>query len=152
MENAEPSVFVKTTEEGVQRVRNSKGKYAFLLESTMNDYYNQKKPCNTMKVGGNLDSKGYGIATPLGSDLRFVTARSYLLLIVIVEVQSGYHNSDSEVLWYHKSTNKLEMSRSRKPACGLSQIIDLCSTWARLLKLVAWNHSNWQKIKVLNSN
>ena len=70
MESAEPSVFVKTTEEGVQRVRNSKGKYAFLLESTMNDYYNQKKPCNTMKVGGNLDSKGYGIATPLGSDLR----------------------------------------------------------------------------------
>lgn len=70
MESAEPSVFVKTTEEGVQRVRNSKGKYAFLLESTMNDYYNQRKPCNTMKVGGNLDSKGYGIATPLNSDLR----------------------------------------------------------------------------------
>ena len=74
MESAEPSVFVKTTEEGVQRVRNSKGKYAFLLESTMNDYYNQKKPCNTMKVGGNLDSKGYGIATPLGSDLRLVSS------------------------------------------------------------------------------
>ena len=70
MESAEPSVFVKTTVEGVQRVRGSKGKYAFLLESTMNDYYNQRKPCNTMKVGGNLDSKGYGIATPLESDLR----------------------------------------------------------------------------------
>ena len=70
MTSADPPVFVKTTEEGVQRVRNSKGKYAFLLESTMNDYYNQRKPCNTMKVGGNLDSKGYGIATPLGSDLR----------------------------------------------------------------------------------
>lgn len=72
MTSADPPVFVKTTEEGVQRVRNSKGKYAFLLESTMNDYYNQRKPCNTMKVGGNLDSKGYGIATPLGSDLRYV--------------------------------------------------------------------------------
>ena len=64
------SLFVETTLEGVQRVRNSKGKYAFLLESTMNDYYNQKKPCNTMKVGNNLDSKGYGIATPLNSNLR----------------------------------------------------------------------------------
>ena len=70
MDTAKPSVFVSTSEEGVQRVRNSKGKYAFLMESTMNDYYNQRKPCNTMKVGGNLDSKGYGIATPLGSDLR----------------------------------------------------------------------------------
>ena len=65
-----PDVFVKTTEEGVARVRNSKGKYAFLLESTMNDFANQRKPCNTMKVGGDLDSKGYGVATPIGSDLR----------------------------------------------------------------------------------
>ena len=70
MSTYEPSVFVKTTEEGVQKVRNSKGRYAFLLESTMNEYYNQRKPCNTMKVGGDLDSKGYGIATPIGSDLR----------------------------------------------------------------------------------
>lgn len=70
MEQAQPRVFVKVTEDGVQRVRASKGKYAFLLESTMNDYYNQRKPCNTMKVGGNLDAKGYGVATPIGSDLR----------------------------------------------------------------------------------
>ena len=70
MNSAEPSVFVETTEAGVARVRNSKGKYAFLLESTMNGYHNQRKPCNTMKVGGNLDSKDYGIATPLGSELR----------------------------------------------------------------------------------
>lgn len=68
----EPGVFAKTTEEGIKRVRHAKGKYAFLLESTMNDYANQRKPCNTMKVGDNLDSKGYGIATYLGSDLRFV--------------------------------------------------------------------------------
>jgi len=73
----DPSVFVETTDDGVTKVRNSKGKYAFLLESTMNDYYNQRKPCNTMKVGDNLDSKGYGIATPIGSDLRsrFYTCR-----------------------------------------------------------------------------
>jgi len=68
--NNNPSVFVSTTETGVSKVRSSKGKYAFLLESTMNEYHNQRKPCNTMKVGDNLDSKGYGIATPIGSDLR----------------------------------------------------------------------------------
>jgi len=64
-------VFVRTTDDGVSKVRNSKGKYAFLLESTMNEYHNQRKPCNTMKVGGDLDSKGYGIATPINSDLRY---------------------------------------------------------------------------------
>ncbi|GFS04375.1 glutamate receptor [Elysia marginata] len=71
MANAEPSVFVNTTLAGVERVRNEKGKYAFLLDSSFNDYHNQRKPCNTMKVGRNLDNKGYGIATPRGSDLRF---------------------------------------------------------------------------------
>jgi len=63
-------VFMPTTDGGVERVRTSKGKYAFILESTMNDYYNQKKPCNTMKVGDDLDSKGYGVATPINSKLR----------------------------------------------------------------------------------
>ena len=71
MDSAEPSVFENRTELGVDRVRHSKGKYAFLLESTMNEYYNQRKPCNTMKVGSNLDSKGYGIGTPLNSPLRY---------------------------------------------------------------------------------
>uniref|UniRef100_A0AAR2IU92 Glutamate receptor n=1 Tax=Pygocentrus nattereri TaxID=42514 RepID=A0AAR2IU92_PYGNA len=70
MKSADPSVFVKTTDEGVARVRKSKGKYAYLLESTMNEYIEQRKPCDTMKVGGNLDSKGYGVATPKGSALR----------------------------------------------------------------------------------
>ncbi len=43
MKSAEPSVFVKTTAEGVMRVRKSKGKYAYLLESTMNEYIEQRK-------------------------------------------------------------------------------------------------------------
>jgi len=46
------------------------GKYALLIESPKNDYTNQRKPCDTMKVGNNLDSKGFGIGTPLGSPLQ----------------------------------------------------------------------------------
>ncbi|KAF7250795.1 Glutamate receptor 4, partial [Varanus komodoensis] len=72
MSTTDPSVFARTTAEGVARVRKSKGKFAFLLESTMNEYIEQRKPCDTMKVGGNLDSKGYGVATPKGSSLRWV--------------------------------------------------------------------------------
>ena len=71
MKSADPSVFVKSTNEGMTRVRKSKGKYAYLLESSMNEYIEQRKPCDTMKVGGNLDSKGYGVATPKGSPLRY---------------------------------------------------------------------------------
>ena len=71
MNTNERAAFVSNNEEGIQRVRD--GKYAFLIESTTNDYNNQRKPCDTMKVGGNLDSKGYGVATPPGSDLRYTS-------------------------------------------------------------------------------
>lgn len=70
MTTTEPTVFVQSNDDGILRVRG--GKYAFLIESTKNDYTNQRQPCDTMKVGSNLDSKGYGIATPRGSDLRLV--------------------------------------------------------------------------------
>lgn len=37
--------------------------------STKSEYVNERLPCDTMKVGSDLDSKGYGIATRLGSSL-----------------------------------------------------------------------------------
>ncbi|KOC67420.1 Glutamate receptor 1 [Habropoda laboriosa] len=68
--NSRKHVFVKTYDEGIRRVRTSKGKYALLIESPKNEYINEREPCDTMKVGRNLDAKGFGIATPLGSPLR----------------------------------------------------------------------------------
>ncbi|NXX54191.1 GRIK4 protein, partial [Scopus umbretta] len=67
MYSKQPSVFVKSTEEGIARVLNSN--YAFLLESTMNEYYRQRN-CNLTQVGGLLDTKGYGIGMPVGSAFR----------------------------------------------------------------------------------
>uniref|UniRef100_A0A6Q2XK37 Glutamate receptor n=1 Tax=Esox lucius TaxID=8010 RepID=A0A6Q2XK37_ESOLU len=97
MKSAEPSVFAKTTAEGVARVRKSKGKYAFLLESTMNEYTEQRKPCDTMKVGGNLDSKGYGIATPKGSQLR-----TPVNLAVLKLSEAGVLDKLKNKWWYDK--------------------------------------------------
>uniref|UniRef100_A0A8C1Q9S5 Glutamate receptor n=1 Tax=Cyprinus carpio TaxID=7962 RepID=A0A8C1Q9S5_CYPCA len=97
MKSAEPSVFVKTTDEGVVRVRKSKGKYAYLLESTMNEYIEQRKPCDTMKVGGNLDSKGYGVATPKGSALR-----NPVNLAVLKLNEQGLLDKLKNKWWYDK--------------------------------------------------
>ncbi|XP_066515692.1 glutamate receptor 3a isoform X4 [Hoplias malabaricus] len=97
MKSAEPSVFVKTTPDGVARVRKSKGKFAFLLESTMNEYIEQRKPCDTMKVGGNLDSKGYGVATPKGSALR-----SAVNLAVLKLNEQGLLDKLKNKWWYDK--------------------------------------------------
>ncbi|CAB1316650.1 unnamed protein product, partial [Coregonus sp. 'balchen'] len=97
MKSAEPTVFTKNTQEGVVRVRKSKGKYAFLLESTMNEYTEQRKPCDTMKVGGNLDSKGYGVATPKGSLLR-----SAVNLAVLKLNEQGLLDKLKNKWWYDK--------------------------------------------------
>ncbi|XP_043925424.1 glutamate receptor 1 isoform X1 [Protopterus annectens] len=97
MKSAEPSVFVKQTEEGVNRVRKSKGKYAYLLESTMNEYIEQRKPCDTLKVGGNLDSKGYGIATPKHSQLR-----NPVNLAVLKLNEQGLLDKLKNKWWYDK--------------------------------------------------
>ncbi|KAM4827928.1 glutamate receptor ionotropic, kainate 4 isoform 2-T2 [Thomomys bottae] len=67
MYSKQPSVFVKSTEEGIARVLNSN--YAFLLESTMNEYHRQRN-CNLTQIGDLLDTKGYGIGMPVGSVFR----------------------------------------------------------------------------------
>ena len=63
-------VFSHTYKEGIERVRTSKGKYAFLLESVKNDYINEQLPCDTMKIGRNLNTNAYGVATSKGSPLK----------------------------------------------------------------------------------
>lgn len=65
-----PYVMVNSSREGVDFVRESEGRYAFLLEAALNDYYNSRFPCDTVKVGKNLDYKGYGIATSKASGLH----------------------------------------------------------------------------------
>ncbi|XP_049819223.1 glutamate receptor ionotropic, kainate 2 isoform X4 [Aethina tumida] len=87
MENRKPSVFVPTYEEGIQRVLD--GNYAFLMESTMLDFVVQRD-CNLTQIGGLLDSKGYGIATPMGSPWRDKISLAILELQEKGEIQMLY--------------------------------------------------------------
>ncbi|XP_012543075.1 glutamate receptor ionotropic, kainate 2 isoform X2 [Monomorium pharaonis] len=87
MENKKPSVFVSTYEEGIQRVL--QGDYAFLMESTMLDYIVQRD-CNLTQIGGLLDTKGYGIATPMGSPWRDKISLAILELQEKGEIQILY--------------------------------------------------------------
>lgn len=63
MNEAKPSVFTKTNDEGVDRVLKGKRGYAFFMESTSIEY-NVARECQLVQIGGLLDSKGYGIAMP----------------------------------------------------------------------------------------
>lgn len=62
MQEARPSVFTKSNDEGVDRVL-KKRDYAFLMESTTIEY-RMERNCDLDKVGGLIDNKGYGIALP----------------------------------------------------------------------------------------
>uniref|UniRef100_A0A1I8BPI3 Lig_chan-Glu_bd domain-containing protein n=1 Tax=Meloidogyne hapla TaxID=6305 RepID=A0A1I8BPI3_MELHA len=67
MQSTSPSVFVNSSREGISRVR--AGNYAYLMESTMLEYW-IGEDCQLQTIGGLLDSKGYGIALPKSSPLR----------------------------------------------------------------------------------
>ncbi|KAG9328452.1 hypothetical protein JZ751_013920 [Albula glossodonta] len=67
MSSKQNTALVKSNEEGIQRVL--KSDYALLMESTTIDYV-VRRNCNLTRVGGQIDSKGYGIGTPMGSPYR----------------------------------------------------------------------------------
>ncbi|XP_069686217.1 glutamate receptor 1-like isoform X2 [Periplaneta americana] len=104
-------VFVRTYDEGIKRVRTSKGKYALLIESPKNDYINEREPCDTMKVGRNLDAKGFGVATPLGSPLR-----DRINLAVLSLIENGELTKLKNRWWYDRTecrhSDKQDASRN----------------------------------------
>uniref|UniRef100_A0A3P9ACM9 Glutamate receptor n=1 Tax=Esox lucius TaxID=8010 RepID=A0A3P9ACM9_ESOLU len=67
MSSKQSTSLVKSIEDGIQRVL--KSDYALLMESTTIDYITRRN-CNLTQVGGIIDSKGYGIGTPMGSPYR----------------------------------------------------------------------------------
>ncbi|CAI5446210.1 unnamed protein product [Caenorhabditis angaria] len=97
MESQVPTVFTNTYAEGIERVRNQKGRYAFLLEATANEYENTRIPCDTMKVGANLNSIGYGIATPFGSDWK-----DHINLAILALQERGELKKLENKWWYDR--------------------------------------------------
>ncbi len=75
------------------------------FRSTKNEYVNERFPCDTMKVGSDLDSKGYGIATRLGSDL------TEAIDIIITNLrESGFLDKLRQRWWYGWSFSNLLFS------------------------------------------
>ncbi|CAF1368008.1 unnamed protein product, partial [Adineta ricciae] len=110
-------VFVSTNEEGINKVRKSRGRYAFLLESTKNEYINERAPCDTMKIGINLDSKGYGIATPVGSELREAVN------IAILEMsEDGSLNKLKRKWWFDRSECHSASTKDSKQSNALNLV------------------------------
>ncbi|XP_069955932.1 glutamate receptor 1 isoform X3 [Cherax quadricarinatus] len=110
-------VFTSTYEEGIERVRTSKGKYAFLLESVKNDYINEQLPCDTMKIGQNLNSNGYGVATPMGSPLK-----ERLNLAILSLKEDGDLARLKNKWWYEGSACDRDTQDTQTNALTLSNV------------------------------
>ncbi|KAF7701179.1 glutamate receptor ionotropic, kainate 1 isoform X3 [Silurus meridionalis] len=67
MSSRKNTALVKNNKEGITRVLTTD--YALLMESTSIEYISQRN-CNLTQVGGLIDSKGYGVGTPIGSPYR----------------------------------------------------------------------------------
>nr|QNL15099.1 ionotropic receptor 2 [Aulacocentrum confusum] len=115
--NSRKHVFVNTYDEGIRRVRQSKGKYALLIESPKNDYVNEREPCDTMKVGRHLDVKGFGVATPIGSPLR-----SKINLSVLTLKEGGELEKLKNRWWYDRTECRHSDKQDSRNELSLSNV------------------------------
>ncbi|UJR27160.1 hypothetical protein I4U23_008458 [Adineta vaga] len=115
MQQRKDDVFVTSNREGIEKVRRSKGKFAFLLESTLNEYVNERLPCDTMRIGENIDAKGYGIGTPLGSDLR-----EAINIAVLELTENGFLASLKQKWYYERSECTNSKSKDSKQSTALN--------------------------------
>ncbi|KAL3882469.1 hypothetical protein ACJMK2_028806, partial [Sinanodonta woodiana] len=111
MNSEEPSVFVNSTEEAIQRVKS--GDYAYMGESSSIDYAVQRN-CELMSVGGLLDSKGYGIATPRDSPYTEIISNEIIHFHENQEIQKLYTK-----WWVEKSGGKCLVDDKKKDASAL---------------------------------
>lgn len=77
MAGSEPSGFVKSTSEGLDRVK--QGNFAFFVESTTADYLIERD-CELQRIETTLDNKGYGLMFPKDSPFQEEFSSSILKL------------------------------------------------------------------------
>ncbi|KAE9552974.1 hypothetical protein FO519_003811 [Halicephalobus sp. NKZ332] len=117
MEAQDPSVFTSSYAEGIERVRMENGEYAFILEDTANEYVNTRLPCDTMKVGANLNLISYSIATPFGSEWK------EKINIAILDLKnSGELGKLKEHWWYDRGQCNQRTSEGSTMGLDLSRI------------------------------
>lgn len=81
----------------------------------MNEYINAQRPCDTMRIGTNIDTRGYGIATPHGSNLREAVNSAVLELI-----ESGFLDRLKHKWYYERSECTTINSKDSKVTSALT--------------------------------
>ncbi|XP_050038753.1 glutamate receptor 3-like [Dermacentor andersoni] len=64
------NTMTATNEEGVKRVRESEGNYAFIVDTMKIKYATQKAPCDLVQIGDTFQPSGYGVVVSHKSPLK----------------------------------------------------------------------------------
>ncbi|KAL1434798.1 hypothetical protein MTO96_001693 [Rhipicephalus appendiculatus] len=68
--NSKPDVFTASDSDGVERVRSSRGRYAFFMDANKADYISNQRPCDTATLGEPFGRRNFAVALPKDSVLR----------------------------------------------------------------------------------
>ncbi|XDV39646.1 hypothetical protein PO909_008849 [Leuciscus waleckii] len=112
MSSRQSTSFVKSIEDGIQRVL--KSDYALLMESATIEYVTRRN-CNLTQVGGIIDSKGYGIGTPKGSPYR-----DKITIAILGILEDGRMHMLKEKWW--SDSNCLEDERYETGPMGIQNL------------------------------
>lgn len=96
MSSRRHSVMVKNIDEGIHRVLTSD--YAFLMESTTIEFVTQRN-CNLTQIGGLIDSKAYGVGTPMGMYATIITRHILQYHSPIIYPTCAFKNSGKVIVF-----------------------------------------------------
>lgn len=114
MSSRKNTALVKNNREGIQRVLTTD--YALLMESTSIEYISQRN-CNLTQIGGLIDSKGYGVGTPIGKRKKinapFLSPKAKPVTLIFFAVGSPYRDKVTIAILQLQEEGKLHMMKEK---------------------------------------
>lgn len=122
MSSRKNTALVKNNREGIQRVLTTD--YALLMESTSIEYISQRN-CNLTQIGGLIDSKGYGVGTPIGKSDHYIIISAIIInyhapsqkpkhyVTVIPAIGSPYRDKVTIAILQLQEEGKLHMMKEK---------------------------------------
>ncbi|GBN96355.1 Glutamate receptor 3, partial [Araneus ventricosus] len=97
-----PDVMSKSKFEAVERVRNSGGSYAFVMESVTSEFMANRPPCDILATPGYFTTRSFAPALNKNSPLKDVVDHAMLTLMENGTLRELYEK------WWHNYTDECE--------------------------------------------
>ena len=140
MQSFSPHVFTNSNSEGIERVRSSNGRYAFIVPSDIGEYVAAQAPCDVTTVGSFLNERHFALAVP--KDSVFLAKLNTALLYL---EQTGFLRGLYKKWWFRDSPcvvsnnysrSQLQSSNSHNSYSSCVNLALFCFMCSRILLLL----------------